>query len=145
MRTSGRVNWILILIGALLLTVVGIVATSGESPSVVATKFMVALGKGDTETLTNLSYFNPKISKDEVKKKWERTVLIGKHYRYLWKVNSDVRPTPDRATVRMTLMRNLDSGSAYDENFSLDLLRENGQWLVDVRSISRDMYPALPR
>lgn len=148
MSSTGRVrrvNWIivalLLVVGAILI----VILTSGESPSTAAVSFMRALGKGDVKALADRSYFNPERSRDDIEKDWQKTIDLGKYYRFIWRVDSDTRPTPDRATVKMTVMRDVDKGSAYDEPFSLDLIRQNGKWLVDVRSISRQLYPFLPR
>ena len=142
---ARRVNWIVVALVLIAASIVGLVATAGESPTTATVLFMNALSKGDAKALTERSYFNPERSRQEIEKDWAKTVDFGKYYMFIWKVESDTRPTPDRATVKMTVMRDVDKGSAYDENFSLDLIRVNGKWLVDVRSINRQLYPALPR
>ncbi|MBS1723778.1 MAG: hypothetical protein JSS66_12600 [Armatimonadetes bacterium] len=145
MRRAGRGNWILISLICLVLAIIGIVALAGESPSNVGNRFMRALARADVDTLVDLSYFNPPLSKDEIRKEWTKTLDISKYYRFVYQIKGNVRPTPDRATVSMMVMRNVERGMAYEENFSLDMVQVDGKWKVDVRSISREMYPALPR
>lgn len=140
-----RVNWIVVALLLIVAAIFGLILTAGESPTTATVVFMNALGKGDVKTLADRSYFNPERSRDDIIKDWTKSIELGKYYRFIWKVDSDTRPTPDRATVKMTVMRDVDKGNAYDEPFSLDLIRQNGKWLVDVRSISRQLYPALPR
>lgn len=126
-------------------SIIAIIATAGESPTTAAAIFMSAMSKGDIKTLTERSYFNPHREPAEVEKDWKKTINLGKYYAFIWKVDSDARPTPDRATVKMTVMRDVNKGNSYEEQFSLDMIKVNGKWLVDVRSISRQLYPGLPR
>ena len=145
MRQAGRGNWILVSLIAVVLGIVGLFVFSGESPLTASHKFLTALGKGDAETLTDMSYFEPARPRAEVLKDWKKTLESSKYYRFAWMLKSSTNPAPGRASVKMEFTRDFDQGSAYSENFSLDLIQQNGKWVVDVRSLSRELYPDLPR
>lgn len=145
MRTAGRGNWILISLVSITLVIVGLVAFSGESATAASDRFLVALAKGDAETLTDMSYFTPERPREEVLKEWKKTLDIARYYRFAWMTKSSSSPGPGRAAVKLEFTRDATQGSAYSEGFSIDLVQVKGKWLVDVRSLSREMYPALPR
>lgn len=145
MRRFGGVNWLWIVFAAMALIVGASLLTSTDSASLAAKRFMKALGEGDTETLTALSAFTPPRPREEVKRDWEKSTRLSKGYLFLYNVKSESSPAPDRATVKLEVVRNGLSKGAYEENFALAMVKVEGKWKVDVRSISREMYPALPR
>lgn len=145
MKQSGRVNWIVVTLLAIVLVLAALMVFSGESATSAAARFMTALSKGDVDGLADMSYFNPPRDRESVKKAWNRTLEIGKHYRFVWMIKSSKSPAPGRSSVTMEVTRDADKGTAYAENFSLDLIQQDGKWKVDTRSISRELYPALPR
>lgn len=145
MRQSGRGNWIVISLVVVAAVIFSVFLFSGESPSVASERFMEALAKGDAEALTDMSYFSPERPRDKVLSDWKKTLEISKYYRFAWITKSSSSPAPGRASVKMEFTRDADKGSAYSEGFSLDLVQKNGKWLVDVKSLSRELYPALPR
>ena len=145
MRESGRVSIVGLLatIGAVI--VFSLLLFSKESPSSVGGRFMDALARGDSAKLTELTYLSGK-SKDEIKKEWEfSTQTAGKYYTFLWTVVAATQADDKTASVRLQVQRNVMSGSSYDENFQLPLVKVDDKWLVDVAAISREMYPGLPR
>lgn len=144
-RQSGRINFIAILavVGALL--IVAVLFMGKQSPSEAGARFMSALAKGDAATLTDMTYMGD-TPKSEIRKKWDfATGDVSKYYRFAWKIMGTSEPNDHEAAVRLQVLRNLDSGGSYEENFQLPMLKQNGQWLVDVKAINREMYPALPR
>jgi hypothetical protein len=146
---AGRVHWFTLLIvglaavfvvGALLLTLF-----SGGTPTGSGAKFMNALANGDAEQLTELSHIDGR-SEDQIRKGWEYAVKVaGPHYRFRWQVVSESKPSDDEAMVLLKVWRNAVRVDSYDERFQLPMLRIDGKWKVDVRGISREMYPGLPR
>jgi len=145
MRQAGRVN--IVVVGAIV--AIAMIATvllfSRQSVTEVASRFMSGLATGDVETLTKLTYLS-EVPEDEVRKKWDFAVNeAGKYYRFRWQVLSAKENDDKTAAVRMYVWRNADSPASYEENFQLPLIKVDGQWKVDVRAISRDMYPGLPR
>lgn len=145
MMQSGRGNWLLISVVAVLAAIGVVIATAGETPTTATARFMTALAKGDAQTLTDMSYFNPPRSREQVLEAWKKTLQYGKFYVFSWRVTEDTRPSPGHAKVGLQVAKDANSQMAYEEPFSVDLVQQNGKWLVDVRSISRPMYPSLPR
>ncbi|RYG34446.1 hypothetical protein EON81_15510 [bacterium] len=143
-RQAGRVNFIAIGAVACLLMIIAVFALGKQSPTEVGVKFMSALATGDSATLTDLTYLG-ETPKEEVRKEWDfATQEAGKYYRFVWKVTGYSQPSDQEASIRLQVIRNLESGG-YEENFQLPLIKQNDKWFVDVRAISREMYPALPR
>ncbi len=129
-------------IGALAIAYLLLFSQAG--PEMVATRFMSALVEGNTDKLTELSYYQGG-SKKELKDKWDfSTKVAGKYYVFAWKIKFSKLADEKSAGVAMEVIRNAQSPSSYPENFQLPLVKHEGNWLVDVRSISREMYPALP-
>ena len=118
---------------------------AAESVGTVGSNFMDALARGDAAKLTELSYMD-KLSKPEIRKKWDFTVTkAAPYYRFAWRVASANATAENTAYVRLQVQRNVDGGGAYDEKFELPLVKTPEGWKVDVRAISRDLYPGLPR
>jgi len=142
---AGRVNVLLLgAIGSVVLILL-VLFFGKESLSSVGVRFMSALAKGDVDTLTDMSYLGSE-PKDSIRKKWDFAVnKVGKYYHFAWKVTSANQADANSGAVRLSVMRNVDSGGSYEENFQLPLVRTDGQWKVDVKNISREMFPGLPR
>lgn len=130
---------------AAVFAIVALATLSGETSSVAARRFMRALSNGDAKTLTEMSYFEPDRQKEEVLKSWERTLEVGRFYRFTWNIKNSKSPASGRSTVSMDFTRDADNPNSYGETFSLDMIQKNGKWMVDVKALSRDMFPALPR
>lgn len=144
MTRRGRLN-VVVLIGLLgAITAVVIFVLSGESPSGAAARFMVALGEGKVDKLMEMSYYSG--DRDELRTQWEyATGVAGEYYRFTFQIVGEVRSGPNEAAVRMRVWRNALSAMTYDELFQLPMVKREGRWLVDVKAISRKLYPALPR
>lgn len=145
MRRAGRVHWLVLATGAIILLLAVFVVLGSESPEASAQKFMVALAKQDAETLADRSYFKPKRDRKAVVEQWKKTLDRAEYFSFVWRFKGTTVLPNDRATVLMEFVRDAGSKWAYEENFSLDLVKEDGRWKVDVLGISREMYPALPR
>lgn len=116
-----------------------------DSVTTVGSQFMDALARGDVEKLTEMSYMSD-LPKEEIRKRWDFTVnKAAPYYRFTWRVAGGDETEKDSGNVRLKVQRNVDSGSSYEESFQLPLIKTAEGWKVDVRSISRDMYPGLPR
>jgi hypothetical protein len=143
---SGRINLRLLFIAFAALTILALgYIFSQESLNTVASRFMSALATGDVNTLSENSYLGTE-SKDEIHKQWDYAVNdVAKYYRFTWRITGSMQQSEDSGAVRLSVAKNADGPGAYEENFALPVIKVNGKWLVDVRNISRDMYPALPR
>lgn len=144
MKRSGRASIVIVVAIALVAAVSVLFLLAGESPSGVAARFLTALQKGDTKTLAELSFLEGK-SPDQMKADWDQTYSYSKYWRFAWEIQDTAEQDPDNATVRLQWVKKADSPSAYAEKYELPLVKKDGHWKVDVRGISREMYPALPR
>jgi len=147
MKRAGRISWVLLIGVVGILVVVGILMVAQESPTTAATRFMTALTKGDVKTLTELTYLDDATEKDPagIKKQWEFSTDVGKYYTFIWKITGETASGPDAASVKMTIIKNAASPAAYDEPCDLPMVKVKGRWKVNVRSMWRELYPALPR
>lgn len=144
MHRAGKAHWLTIL-GILSIFVIAFLAFfSRDSAASTAADFMVALSKGDAKRLTELSYF-PGVSPEEVQKKWDFTVDAGKYYRFTWRITNVSQSDETSGAATMQVTRNAASGSSYEEKHQLPLVKTDDGWKVDVPSINRLLYPALPR
>lgn len=144
MKRAGRAHWLTIAGILSVFVVAGLFFFGKDAATTTAADFMSALAKGDVETLTELSLF-PGATKEELKEKWRYTVKeVGPHYFFAWNIVAVTRSDENNAAARMKVIRNLDRGG-YEENIQLPMVKENGEWKVDVRAINRALYPGLPR
>ena len=140
-----RIHWMVYVgvFGALI--VAFLLLFSKEGPEIVASKFMSALVEGNPDKLTALSYY-PDGSKGGLREQWQfSTQVAGKLYVFAWKIKFAKQADENSAGVAMDVIRNAQSQMSYPENYQLPLVKHEGKWLVDVRSISREMYPAMPK
>ncbi len=145
MKRLGRVNLILILAVAGMAVILALMLFTKPSPTQVANDFMVALAKGDVPKLTELSFLDGD-DKAAMTKKWEYTTqVVGPHYHFRWLTVAETQADSNTANVKIRLYRNSRNPGTYEENFAVPLIQKDGRWLVDVRSISRELYPGLPR
>lgn len=143
MRRAGRVSP-LILVAILGVVAVAVMLLFGkEGPAAAGSRFMDALARGDVNALTANSIGDGK-TQEELRKDWEFTTRVSKHYLFHWNVVSANVVNEDSATVRIQVQRNFGPGS-YDENYGLPLRKVGGKWMVVATAISSEMYPALPR
>lgn len=145
MKRSGKLHWMMA-VGLLgVIVIVGLLFFKREGPETVASKFLTALTTRDAAKLTELSYY-PGSSKEELRKQWDfATQVAGRDYQFVWKIKFAKMADENTATVALEFTRDAVNPMSYGENFQLPMVREDGQWLVDVRSLSKVMYPALPR
>lgn len=131
------------IVGAI--AIISLLFFSKQGPEAVASEFMHALAKGDVDRLVELSYYSSG-SKEQLRRKWEfSTQVAGKHLPFTFKIKHTKIADERTASVNMDYIKNTRDPSAYEEAYSLPMVKENGRWLVDVASISRTMYPALPK
>ncbi|HRK21582.1 MAG TPA: DUF4878 domain-containing protein [Fimbriimonadaceae bacterium] len=144
MHRSGKAHWLTI-VGILSVVAIGaLMLFARDSAGSSAGQFMTALGKGDVDTLTKLSYIEG-VPSEEVRKKWEFTTDVGKHYMFRWRIVNITQSDDKTAAATMQVTRNSAAASGYEEKFQLPLVKIGDDWKVDVTAISRGLYPALPR
>lgn len=145
MRRAGRVNILAIVAAVCAIAILGLFFMGRESLNSVGARFMTALAKHDVKTLSAMTFLDGS-TPEEVEKQWDFAVnTAGKHYLFVWNITGATQATDTQGTVRMQVVRNAQSPSAFEEKFELPLVKVDGQWKVDVRNISRELFPALPR
>jgi hypothetical protein len=142
MRTSGRVSLLLVAGIVSFVFVLALLFVPRESVTGVGNRFMTALAQGDVDTLTEMSYIG-NAPPETVREEWRfATQEAGRHYRFIWRVTGATQASDNSASVRMQVVRD---SVGYEENYQLPLVKTEEGWKVDVRGISRSLYPALPR
>ena len=143
MNRSGRVN--LVLLGLVFIAVAAglLFFIGGDTPASNAGRFLNALGTDDRKTLTDLSYMGDQ-SPAETRKQWDQTMDTTRHFLFAWRIESDSEHG-NNGIVKIGFVKDPMSKGAFEEEFEIPMVKADGKWKVDVRQISRDMYPALPR
>ncbi len=126
-----------------ILVVAAIALSGGESASMVATQFMSGLAVGDLETVLRTSTISD-MDAETQRKVWKDSLERGRYYRFRWKYTAESPQSADATSILLAVERNV-AMSSYDENFQIPCRKIDGKWKVDVRSLSRQLYPFLPR
>ncbi len=144
MKQAGRAHWLIVAGVASVVLVIGVFLFGKDSAGEAASGFMTALGSGNVDRLVELSYFD-KSSKEDLRKQWDFAVhRAGPHYLFAWKLVNVSESDANNAAATLAVTRNLGQ-EGFEEKFQLPLVRQDGEWKVDVRAINRTLYPALPR
>ena len=148
-RQSGKISLLGLGGIAIFAMIVASLILAKEGPAAVGGQFMDALARHDVDKLTeltNIQATDPKTAEIERKRihdQWDFSVNVaGQHYPFVWRVTSSNNSTETTATVTMMITRL--SADGYEEKYELPLEKVNGKWLVNVGSVSRAMFPALP-
>jgi len=116
----------------------------GQSPEAAAKEFMAALAKGDVDKLTEMTYL-PEPESD-IKSQWKHTFeTSARNYVFGWQFGSTEKDGSDRAVVRVTITEFRGPETHGNDEANLPLIRKDGKWMVDMRSLSRSFFPGLPR
>jgi hypothetical protein len=148
-RKSGRFSILGLGAVAIVSMIIASIFLAKEDPSSIGGQFMDALARHDVAKLTELSYVSssdPKVADEEKKRlqgEWDFSVnMAGKHYPFMWRITGSNSSTDTTSSVTVQVTRGGPGGM--DEKFELPMEKQNGKWFVDVGSISRMMFPALP-
>ena len=146
MKRAGKAHPIVIVGVLSILAYIALVFGAGGGTSTeAAVQFMGALGQGDVDTLTRLTYA-PGKPEEKVRTEWEYTVdTVGPHYRFMFQLLTTKQATETFHTVAIHVFRDADNPSTYGEKFELPLIKSDKGWQVDIASVNRQMYPGLPR
>lgn len=144
-NASGRVS-IPLLIAVVCLVVTGLVIANARTEDEVKAgkEWLYAFGEGNLDRITELSFMDG-LTPEQKRAEWKKTLDRAKYYTYVWNVKRSVKTTDTEATITLGFWRNATKGGSYEEKYELPLRKVDGKWLVDVRGISRSMFPALPR
>lgn len=144
MNRYGRASLVVILgVVALLACVVVVLISGRESLGSVGARFMEALSKGDVNTLTDMTYAGVE-SQDQIRGQWTEAVGVSKYYNFTWKVLGADQSDPKSGAVRLSVVRDATNPGGYEQNYQLPLVRVGNEWKVDIRDVSRELYPDLP-
>jgi hypothetical protein len=148
-RQSGKVSLLALAFVAIIGMIIASFAFAKEDAAAVGAQFMDALARHDVDKLTELSLIektDPAGIEEEKKllrSQWDFSVnTAGKHYPFFWKITNATTATENHSTVVVQINKGGPNG--YDEKYELSLEKSGGKWKVDVRSISKTMFPALP-
>ena len=145
MHRSGRASPVLIVIVLFVVGLIVVALTAAESASTVTGRFMAALAVGDAETLTDLSYLED-YSREDMLEKWKYTTgVVGPYFAFQYEIKGESHPSEDQAIVWMMYTPNKGMQGSYPARFEIELHMTDDGWKVDVFTISRAMYPGLPR
>lgn len=144
MKRSGRTSIIVIITVTLVAAVIGLFLLAGESPTGVGTKFLTALANGNEKQLAEFGYMDG-LTPAQMEEKWKETHEVSKYWLFAYRVQGTTNQDENSATIRLEWIKNATNPASYGEKFELPMVKVDGKWKVDVRAISREMYPALPR
>lgn len=128
----------------MIILIAGLFFSARESATTVASRFMSALAKQDLDEIVKTSFIGTR-TPEETRTAWKKTFEFSKHYLFEWGISGASQPDDKNATVKLQVKGNADSAASYEEKFDIALRKVNDKWMVDVRAISHDMYPALPK
>lgn len=141
MKQSGRASWIMIVALVSVLAVTGMFLFAGESPQTACNRFFEHLAKGNVEGLVKDGYIEG-MTPEEQKKKWDYAVNVaGPYFRFIWRIKNYVKANDTHAFVNLAITT---QATDYEETYRIPMVRVDGRWRVDVRGMSRGIYPALP-
>ena len=144
MKRSGRVSFVLVIAIAVVVGAIALFMMAGESPSGIAGRFLTALAKGDTKTLAELSYMDG-LSQAEIESKWKETHESSKYWVFAFAIKDVKEQDANNATVNLDWFKDLGGIQPDEGKAELPMVKRDGTWKVDVRAISRNMYPFLPQ
>lgn len=148
-RRSGKVSLLALAFIAIIGMIIASFAFAKEDAGAVGAQFMDALARHDVEKLVELSYIEStdpaKIEeeKKDLRAQWDFSVNVaGKHYPFFWTITGANNATETHSSVVVQINKGGPNG--YDEKYELPLEKVNNKWKVDVKAISKTMFPALP-
>jgi len=145
MKQSGRISILMLASIFSVVLVTLILIFSRESLSTVGARFMDALERHDVNKLTAMSMMNGK-TEDQIRKEWDYTVnTAGRYYQFAYSVEGGTQSGPNLGSVKIRIIKDIDKPGSYDELVELPMVRVNDDWKVDVRSMSHELFPGLPR
>ncbi|MDR3690121.1 MAG: hypothetical protein P4L46_12125 [Fimbriimonas sp.] len=125
--------------------VIFVLVFSRESLTTVGGRFMDALMRHDTVALTKMSMMKG-LTDEQIQKEWDESVNVAaKYYMFAYHIDGASQSGDTLGSIRMKVIKDIDHPGSYDENFELPMVKVGDAWKVDVRSISHEMFPGLPR
>lgn len=146
MKRAGRVSPLVILGVLGLIGMLGIVVFTrgGTTPAQRVYEFFAALDRGDVDTLVKTSVFGD-ATPEEMRAKWAKTVERTENYIFIMQIKETNFATAEEATVAVEMFQNAGNPNVGSKRFQIPLVKTGGEWKVDAKSLTRSVYPALPR
>ncbi len=143
-KAKIRFDVVLLLLLVLVIGAFAIFAVRQQSPESAAQEFMVALATKDIKKLTELSHLESPIA--PLEKQWDFCVNnAAKNYVFVWKWVGTVLTEEDRAVLKVDVYSFSGPFPELPDPFEFPLIKVDGQWKVDLQSLTRRFFPALPR
>ena len=153
-RGGLRLNPIVTLgvVGLLVAVALMIFTFRGDTPEAAAEAFMRALADKDVDALVELSYLEEPVA--PLDEQWDFCVNhAAKNFVFMWEWIGSLRWLgEDRAAVKVLLMEfrvafpNPVLGTQpVSDGVEIPLVLHDGTWKVDLGSLTRRLFPALPR
>jgi hypothetical protein len=144
---------ILAIVGVAVVVFAFLFTLKQNSPEAAAAEFLNALTKRDPQAAARLSYLeNPSKPLSE---QWDYAFnKAGKHFLFLVsEVGRVQRHSDDRATLSVSYYEftgpadggDLPVNASSNETYELPMIKVDGQWKVDLASLTRRFYPYLPK
>lgn len=146
MNRAGKASPLVVLGIVCVVALLGVIffLQGAESPATRANAFLTALGQGDVDGIMKTSTFGDEPA-ESVRKKWEKTVYRAEFYRFHWEIKNTSMAGDDEANVAVDMYKHADNANSTSTRVQIPLVKTDGEWYVDAKSLNRDMYPALPR
>lgn len=144
MKQRGRTSLVTIAGLASLTLVAWVLLMAKGRASTATSQFMDALLSEDAQKLADLSYM-PGEPREKIKAEWEKTIRANRYYQFGWRLTNERELSDTRAVVVLMVTRNAASPEANPEKAEIPMIKVDGRWLVPVRELPRNLYPALPR
>lgn len=145
-KRAGRVSPLVILgvVGMIGMIGVLVFTRGGTTPAQRVHEFFAALDRGDINTILATSTFGD-VPEEELRKKWQQTIDRAEYYIFAMQIKDTSFATPDEATVAVDMYQNAANPNVASKRFQIPVNKVNGEWKVDAQSLTRAVYPALPR
>jgi len=139
-----RLDVFFVLLSILVLGGLAVYVLQQQTPEKTAEEFLQALAKKDIEKLVQLSYLeNPSAP---LRGQWDFCVNhAAKNYIFIWNYVNSQRIDEERAAVKVEFMIFHGIEPSYEEPIEIPIILRDGKWKVDLNSLSRKFFPALPK
>jgi len=141
---SASTNLIVVFGIAGLAAILLLLTLAQQSPQEAANEFIEALATKDVDKLTEMSYLES--PQTPLKEQWDIAVNErAKNFVFMWLYESSRQSSPEEAVVRLTLVEFRGPEQKETEPYEIPLIKRDGRWKIDLASLTRKFFPALPR
>lgn len=139
-----RLDALLVFLAVVVLGGLAIYVLQQQTPEEAAEEFLQALAKKDIDKLLQVSYLeNPSLP---LREQWDFCLnQAAKNYIFIWNYTGSQRIDEEHASVKVEFMVFHGLEPSYEEPIEIPLVMRDGKWKVDLNSLSRKFFPALPK